>query len=106
MRKIEDCHDAVQAKLEGLQEELSKAQQAEQAALRHWDVERDAVKATLQQLEDVQTHSKQQNVGLAQAHAQAAVGSQTPCTHDSAVFSSGMDKKQGALSSMEKAHGM
>ena len=68
----------VQAKLAGLQEELAMAREAEEAALRHWDVEREAVKATLQQLEDMQVRSKQQNLGLAQAHAQAAVSSLTP----------------------------
>ena len=63
----------MQARVAGLQAELLRAGEAEQAANRHWQVERDAVLATLQQLDEVQARSKQQNIGLAEAHAQAAV---------------------------------
>ena len=56
-----------------LLKDVQTAREAEQAAVRHWEIERDAVKCTLQQLEDEQSRSRQQHMGLAQANAQTAV---------------------------------
>ena len=63
----------VQAKTMQLLKDVQTAREAEQAAVRHWEIERDAVKCTLQQLEDEQSRSRQQHMGLAQANAQTAV---------------------------------
>lgn len=65
----------LQTKLAELRIELERAVKAERSASWHWEIERDAVKTTLQQLEHEQSRSREQSVGLAQAHAEAAVSS-------------------------------
>ncbi|KAK9840150.1 hypothetical protein WJX74_004173 [Apatococcus lobatus] len=63
---------AAEVKLAGTQAELQRSLDAEKSASRHWELERDAVKTALQQLEHEQSRSREQSIGLAQAHAQAA----------------------------------